>query len=336
MKIMVFDVAAETVGALSVLNDFYNDFKADVENEYIFIVSKPKLREMENIKVLRYPWIKKSWLHRLYFDNFIAPKLIQVHKVDEVLSLQNVIIPNTKVKQKVYVHNSLPFVEYRFTFTENRLLWVYQNILSKIMFYSMKKANKVIVQTEWMKKACIEKIKIKSEKVEVMPPKINIEVKKYFKHTKESLSTFFYPASGFDFKNHKIFINTCLELKALGIDNYRIILTLDGRENEVISDLFEQVKLHKLPIDFIGNISREKVYDYYSESVLIFPSYIESSPLPLTEAKMHGTPILCSDCAFSHEILDDYEKVRFFNPFKYEELANEIKQIIDSNIHRVN
>lgn len=328
MNIMVFDVPAESGGALSVLKYFYSEYKADENNNYIFVVSKPEMKEAHNIKVLRYPWIKKSWLHRLYFDSLIAPKLIREHEVDEVLSLQNVIIPHTKIKQTVYVHNSLPFAEYRFSIIENRLLWIYQNILSKGIFKSIKNANKVIVQTQWMKKACVERLNINSEKIEVMPPKINIEVIKHFIPTKESLSTFFYPASGVEFKNHKVIVDTCLEMKKLGIHNYKVIFTLKGDENKKISDLYKKVKEQGVPIDFIGSISRDIVFEYYSNTVLIFPSYIETVGLPLIEAKLHGTPILVSDCAFSHEILEGYDKVEYFNPFNSSELTKEMCKMI--------
>ena len=39
MRIMVFDVPAESGGALSVLHEFYNEFKLDQENEYIFVLN---------------------------------------------------------------------------------------------------------------------------------------------------------------------------------------------------------------------------------------------------------------------------------------------------------
>lgn len=328
MKIMVFDVPAESGGALSVLNDFYNEYKTYKTNNYIFVVSKPDLKEISNIKVLRYPWIKKSWLHRLYFDNFVAPKIIREYDVDEVISLQNIIVPHTKINQTVYVHNSLPFAEYRFSIAENRLLWVYQNILSKSIYKSIKKASKVIVQTEWMKKACVEMVRVDGAKIEVMPPKINIEVMKHFKPTKENLSTFFYPASGVEFKNHKIIVDACLELKEAGIVNYRVVFTLKGDENKSVSALYKKVKEHDLPVDFIGSISRDAVFDYYSKSVLVFPSYIETVGLPLIEAKMYRAPILASDCAFSHEILDGYDAVQYFNPFNSGELREKISKAI--------
>jgi glycosyltransferase involved in cell wall biosynthesis len=330
MNIMVFDVPAESGGALSVLNDFYNEYKANKKNNYIFVVSKPELEETENIKIMRFPWVKKSWLHRLYFDNFIANKLVKEYKTDEVLSLQNIIIPHTDIYQTVYIHNSLPFVNYRFSITENTLLWIYQNILSRIIYNSIIKANKVIVQTEWMKKECVRKLKVSESKIEVIPPKINIVVKKYFESTHDSLTTFFYPASGVAFKNHKLIIETCLKFQIEGIKEYKVVLTLDGNENKNILRLFEIAKENNLPIAFIGNISREQVFDYYSKSTLIFPSYIETVGLPLIEAKIHKTPILASDCPYSHEILDGYEQVNFFDPFSIESLYKKLSLLVSN------
>ena len=162
MRIMVFDVPAESGGALSVLHEFYNEFKLDQENEYIFVLSVPELKETSNIKIIRFPWIKKSWGYRLYFDHFIAPRLIKEYEIDQVLSLQNITIPRTKVYQSVFVHNALPFSEHRFSFVENRLLWVYQNIIGKNIMRSITKADHVIVQTRWMKKKCVEQLKVMS------------------------------------------------------------------------------------------------------------------------------------------------------------------------------
>ena len=57
MNIMVFDVPAATVGALSILNDFYDEVKIhqDKSINWIFVLSKPNIEETENIKVLRFP-----------------------------------------------------------------------------------------------------------------------------------------------------------------------------------------------------------------------------------------------------------------------------------------
>lgn len=327
MKIMVFDVPAESGGALSVLHDFYNEYKLDQENEYVFVVSFPELQETLNIKVLRYPWIKKSWVHRLYFDHFVAPKLVKEYKVDKVLSLQNILIPHVKVHQSVFVHNALPFSEYRFSFNENKL-WIYQNIIGKNIMKSVKKADHVIIQTDWMKKKIIEQLNINAEKIEIKRPKIDIEIKEHFQETKVGLSTFFYPASGVVFKNHKVIVDACLKLKEDGINNYRVIFTLKGNENKHIASLYNIVGKNQLPIKFIGNISREEVFHFYAKSTLLFPSYIETVGLPLLEAKMHKGIVLASDCPFSHEILDGYEKAYFFDAFNTDKLVKLMLKLI--------
>lgn len=89
MRTLVYDVAADSGGAATVLQSFYEEFKKDTENEYIFVLSVYKLPETDNIKVLNFPEVKKSMLHRLYFDHFVAHKLVKKYKADRVLSLQN-------------------------------------------------------------------------------------------------------------------------------------------------------------------------------------------------------------------------------------------------------
>lgn len=329
MRIMVFDVPAESGGALSVLHEFYNEFKLDQENEYIFVLSLPELKETSNIKVLRFPWIKKSWGHRLYFDHIIAAKLIKEYDIDKVLSLQNVIIPHTAVHQSVFVHNALPFSEYRFRLKEDKLLWVYQNIIGKNIIKSIKKSDHVIVQTNWMKNIFVEKLNVYDEKIEVKQSKVDIEIKDQFRATKDSLSTFFYPASGVIFKNHKVIVDACLKLKENGINEYKVVFTLKGDENRNITKIYNLAKDNHLPIEFKGSISRERVFNHYTKSILLFPSYIETVGLPLIEARTHNTLILSSNSDYAHEVLNGYGKVEFFNPFSVDDLFHKMKLMIE-------
>lgn len=327
MNIMVFDVPAEGGGALSILSEFYNEVKSkrDKSIKWIFVLSTPSFQETEYIKVLRFPWVKKSWGHRFFFDNVIAPQLIKKYNVDEVFSLQNVIVPRTDVKQTLYLHQPLPFIEHKFSFSENKLFWIYQNIISKNIFSSIKKADKVIVQTEWMRKACIQKTNIDSEKVVIMPPQIKIDDISLFQKSKESLSTFFYPASELKYKNHEIVVEACKRLKDEGFNDYRIIFTLKGNENDHITKLYREALENDLPINFVGKLQREVVFNYYANSVLLFPSYIETFGLPLLEAKLYKSVIIASNSEFSHEILDNYENVYFFDPFNSLQLSNLMK-----------
>jgi len=332
MKRMVFDVPATASGALTVLEEYYKRAvkSANTGVQWTFVISTPEMEETENVRVLRYPWVKKSWLHRLFFDCFVAPQLVRKQNPDEILSLENVTIPFVrKFKQVLYVHQSLPFVEYKFGFKENMLYWTYQNIIGRFIIRSIRKADEIIVQTNWMKEACCQKAKVSPSKIRVEPPELNIEVKKYFTLEASSLRTFFYPASPNSHKNHRIILEACKKLKELGIDDYRVVLTLNGHENEYALELYEKAQRDGLPIEFIGSLKREEVYEWYSKSVLIFPSYIETFGLPLLEAKLHKAPIIASDTLFSHEILDDYENVWFFEPFDADELCKAILDVVN-------
>lgn len=321
MKKIVFDVPAESGGALTVLNQYYTLAKSEELTDWIFVISTPNLLEQKNIKIIKYPWIKKSWFHRLFFDKIVAPRLVNKYQVDEVLSLQNIIIPRVKIPQVLYLHQSLPFSEKKYHLFENFKFWMYQNVISLLIYDSIRKSDKVIVQTQWMLDAIVEKIGIDESKIEIQQPIFNIKVKEKYTQKKRKDNLFFYPAGPFEYKNHILLLKACMELKKMKINNYKIVLSLKGDENNHLKNIYNKVKSEGLPIEFVGPMGIEEVYNYYCKSVLIFPSYIETFGLPLLEAKMHESPILASNCAFSKEILSDYRSVKFFDPFNEKELT---------------
>jgi glycosyltransferase involved in cell wall biosynthesis len=334
-NILVYDVAASSSGALSVLNDFYNEVKNydDKRINWIFVISTPQLDETENIKVVRLPWVKKSWIHRLFCDYFTAPKFIKKHNIDKVFSLQNVLVPSINVPQVLYLHQSLPFAEYRFKITENFHLWIYQNVISRLIFSGIKKAEKTIVQTNWMKEACIDKTEVKEDKIIVIPPIINIVPEKLFSYQNMQIPTFIYPASPQVYKNHQIIIEACKQLSEEGITNYQVIFTLTGEENKLSRKLLKETKDNDLPIEFIGSIPREELFEWYTKAILIFPSYIETFGLPLLEAKMHRAPVIIADTKFGREIFEDYPKASIC---VFSEELKEFCEILKTFIKRIN
>lgn len=321
MRIIVFDVPAEHGGALSVLNEYYHKACDDKKNEWIFIISKPELLERENVKVINLPWVKKSWFHRLYFDKFYSGRFVKKYNPDRILSLQNTVVKNRGVFQELYVHQPLPFCEKRFTFRDNKIFWVYQNIISKMIFSSVRKADKVIVQTIWMRDAVCEKAKISKDKVCVEQPNVIVPEGLSYKETADNL--FFYPASAAAYKNHNVIYKAASLLVEKGYENFKIILTIDKPLN-----FTEDFKSIEDKIEFCGRIAREQVFEHYLNSVLLFPSYIETFGLPLKEARNFNTPIIASDCAFSKDVLIGYENVSYFNPFDSIQLCNHMKSFI--------
>ncbi len=332
MKIMVFAVPAGSGGALTILKQYHQKALQDNKNEWFFVVSTPDIAETSTVKILKYPWVKKSWFHRLFFDLFVAKHIAKKYGADEVLSLQNVVVWGLDVKQTLYLHLPLPFIDKRYSIFKDFKFWVYQNLIGKMIYKSVERADKVIVQTEWIKEACLKKVRTDPKKFQVEHPEVHVEVKKYYERPSDHPVLFFYPANSLKYKNHELIVEAAQMLQQKGVNEFKVIFTLGGRENGHIKELFRKVKDNDLPIEFIGSISLEEVYEYYGKSILVFPSHIETFGLPLLEAKMHHAPVLASDRAFSREILSNYEKVKYFDPHDHIQLFRLMEDMIANDL----
>ena len=330
MNIMVFDVAAEGGGALSVLTDYYNEYCKDIKNNYYLVLGKPHFEQRSNIKIINKSWIKKSWFHRLFFDLFSAKSLVKRHEINRVVSLQNIIIPFLNVPQTVLVHNALPFSEYKIKFSDSPKLWFYQNIIGALIRQSCKKADDIIVQTNWMKRKIIEQVNVNRNNIIVKPPVVKMSNAGKFLDTFENRKTFFYPAGAGVYKNHRVIVEACKKLKNENINDYEIVFTLNGNENNNISRIKRTIDNEKLPIHFVGVLPKGKVFDFYQKSILLFPSNIETIGLPLLEARSFNTPIIVADCEYSRDVLREYSNTTYFDPIDPEELSINMQDSIQN------
>lgn len=318
MKVLVVDFAASERGALSILKEYYDEISNDKDNEYYFLLNDYYIEEKSNIHVIKLNKYK-NWICRLYFDLFKGRKIINKIKPDIVLSLQNTIIKGINIKQILYMHQSIPFQnikKFSFFKKEEVKLAIIQNMMSIFIKSSIKNADKIIVQTNWIKESIIKKLNILPNKIEVINP--NVKISEPIKSNGIKYNRFFYPTSDEVYKNNNIFYEVCDLLNKDGITNYSVELTIDGFSNNNINK--------------IGKIDREDVFKKYSESILVFPSYIETYGLPLLEARKSNAIIFASDTPFSHEILDGYENAYFFNPFSPVELKELMIKSINNEI----
>lgn len=327
MNILVYSVAADSGGALSILMDFYKKFRENKANHYYFVISTPYLEECDNVTVLRFPQIKKGWGHRFLFEYLRAPRLIRKYHIDEVFSLTNTVIPFTDVKQILYLQQCLPFIEYHFSWKKSKMLWIYQNIIGYMIKRSVRRAHQIIVQTKWMKESVSQVVGKSMNTICVKRPDINLEEVNRFSGFRES-TIFFYPAGPFLYKNHMLILRACRRLQEENILCYRIYFTLAGMENAYAIMLKNYVQKYKLPVEFIGTLKREEVFKMYSQSVLLFPSYVETLGMPLIEARAAGCPILATDASFSREVLSGYKEADLFDKDDWKSLYQKMRLII--------
>ena len=333
MKILVYDVAAEDGGGLFVLKNFYEEALNSIEKypdvEWVFITSYCILQPRDGVQVINYEWIKKSWMHRLYFEEFIIQKVIKDLKIDIIISLQNTTIKRIKLDQYVYLHQSLQFCPKKFSLfkQEEYKLAIRQKFICGMYKKGLKKAKHIYVQTKWIKTATEKWISCKKEKITVVPVNVENFMNKKMDNTYMSSKKFFYPARAELYKNHEVIVEACKVLWEKGFREYKVIFTMNKDENSYSKHIAEKSK--NLPIEFIGKLPYEKIWDFYQSTILVFPSYLETCGLPLLEAKQVGAYILASHMPFSHEALEDYENVSYFDYSNAEELAKEMKEIIE-------
>ncbi|AOA02779.1 glycosyltransferase [Carnobacterium maltaromaticum] len=332
MKIIVNDIAADrnSGGAFTVLQSIYNTIKEyDTQNEWIFLLADNYFEETENIKILTFPDIKKSWIKRLLFDFYTGKKIINDLKGDVLFSLQNTSVIGVDSKQIVYLHQSIPYQkEKQFSFFKKveRKLAIYQKLIGPFINFSLKKADTVIVQTFWMKKSVNKKLKNKVN-IEVVSPTVDLP-SSYVKTSNASLNTtqFFFPAYNYFYKNHAIIFEAIMLLESRGITDFTVFLTLDSQEKSLFPD--------SKNVKFIGKLSLESVYANYKNKVLIFPSYIETFGLPLLEARLCNTIILAADTDFAREVLDGYHNSYLFDYQNPEMLATYMEDCINAKIQQ--
>lgn len=318
MRIIVSDVAAQMGGAIVILKGLYNYIKGnDHENEWIFLLSQPFVEESGNIKVILYENVKKSPVHRLFYDRFEGRKLEKKYAPDLFFSLQNNLFKGVKTPQAVYMQQSLPFQDIKnfspFKKGEFKSFY-YQHIVGSSIKKSLPYAERIVVQTKWIRDAVIAKCGIDADKILVVNPEFKpVERSSDIKFDNRS---FFAPITEVTYKNMDCIAKACEMLES---EDFSVDVTFEG------TSPYKK-------INYLGYIDREKLDIHYQSSVMIYPSYIETFGLPMAEAASAGTVVLASDCPFSHEILDCYENAYFFDPFKPAELADLMRKVIAGEI----
>lgn len=312
MKVLVICTNATEGGALTILRSFIKEAEGDDSNRYIFLTSVNITVKSPNTQILKVK--RPGWVRRIYFEFVGCKRYIEKIHPDLVLSLQNT-LPNMKVSKKyLYVHQALPFQNirrYSLFKKEERGLAIRQQILGARIKKSCRRADKIIVQTKWMKKAIISSCSVEQSKIEVRRPVLYISNKILKKKTNINYHSFFYPTSHYLYKNNDALINAANILIKNGITDFRLELTLDGISTKNIK--------------YLGQISHDEVMKKYKESVLVFPSLFESYGLPLAEARLLGGIILAADTPYSREVLNDYDNVVFFDPIDVAKIAEAMK-----------
>lgn len=322
-------------GILTIYKECLNYVNSNLNSKYrvIALVHNRNLfeiKKLKNIEFIEFADSKKSWLKRCWYEYYYFKKLSKQLKPYLWLSLHDM-TPNVKTeKLAVYCHNSTPFFKMKFKQIKyDKKVYLFSKFYKYLYRINIKRNNFIIVQQNWIAKKFKEMYSVTN--LLVAPPNVECNSNNFLEKDIVEKNSFFYPSFPRVFKNFEIICKAAEYLEKEGINNFKIYLTIDGSENLYSREIVEKYKKLKT-IKFIGLLSREKVYEYYSKvECLIFPSKLETWGLPITEFKEFNKPMIVANLEYAYETVGDYEKVFFFNPTDAENLKNKIKLVLEKD-----
>lgn len=315
--IFINNTAATSGGALTILREFIENVANKCNKNYIFYIfctADLKHYESDNIKIIN-NINAKSWKNRIIWDSYGLKRWSKENNInpDLIISLQNTgVLGFKKVPKFIYVHQSLPYyteIKWNLLNKEERLYWLYKHVYKYFIQVAIRNA-KVIVQTEWMKRAVSDIHKKHKDDIYIIPPTIMpIDKNNISTIDKKEDIMLFYPASACIYKNHKVIVDAIKLLKEKNFSkSIKLYLTLD-ESSQYVNELKSYIRANELyeNIKFIGYLNYDDILAYYNTcDIVVFPSYIETYGLPLIEAAQFNKPIVASDLDYSKEVLKNY------------------------------
>jgi len=184
-----------------------------------------------------------------------------------------------------------------------------------------KYVKKFIVQTPTMKSLLKEMLGVEA----MVSPFVSLS-NLYAEPRMEDRDDFIYVASGEPHKNHRMLIESWVNLAQKGFFP-RLCLTLDPCSCAGLLAVIDvKKKQYNLRVDNLGCLSTDELKQQYLQSgTLIYPSLLESFGLPLIEAKSAGLKVVASELDYVRDILDPDET---FNPYSSVSIAKAVARLM--------
>lgn len=323
-------------GTLTILREclsFLSGSKWTKKYRIVALVHKKELALYPNIEYVEIPDTVKSWWRRLWCEYvtmyFLSKRWDPVYLW---FSLHDT-TPNVQTeRQAVYCQTSFPFLKCRWQD------WIFDY---KIVLFSLftrfayqiniKRNRYLIVQANWLRKGLADMFRLPQDRFIVAPPELKIPRNISSFSTKECF-TFFFPATPDCHKNfEQLSEATRLLEEELGRGKFQVWITINGKENRYTRWLYQ--KWGKLDsLKFFGFMNKEKLYATYTATdCLVFPSWVETWGLPISEFAVFGKPMLLADLPYAYETAAGCSNVAFFNPSDPQILKEQMKWLIQKD-----
>jgi glycosyltransferase involved in cell wall biosynthesis len=336
-KIVISAVNLTEMGTLSILKDCLTYMAAELSDHYeiVALVHKKSLFDIPGIRYYEFPRIKRSWLRRVYYEYFGFKSLSKELRAFLWFSLYDMSANVVARRRAVYCHNPAPFYPLKVgeVFVDPKFAlfnWFY------IYLYgiNIKSNDFVIVQQQWLREEF--KRRFGNLNIVVAQPawdqKTTPASTPNLNSSSRKSTTFFYPSFPRMHKNMEVIGLAAEILIKRGISDFTVYLTMSGTENRYATKVVKRFG-HLKQIKFLGLLSRQQVYEYYSKvDCLIFPSKLETWGLPITEFQQFNKPMLVADCKYAAETIGGYGKAAFFKPDDPLTLADQMERTVQGRL----
>lgn len=329
----------------------------DAENQYFVFLRKSDFESLDLPK--NFTKVSADFHWYTLVEQLKMPGLLEKYKLD-LVHLPHFNVPLFyKGKFVVTIHDLIhQKVSMRRATTHDPLFYkLKQYGYSKVIDNAIKKSQKILTVSDFVKKEILEKWEIPTDKIVVTSEAVgeNIvaitktisdeKIQKVLKKFRISDPFIFYIGNAHPHKNIERLIQAFLVLQRhpelvsgpkeipdrVHSDRESLKLVLSGHDHY----FWERIKKENQHpgIIYTGFVSDEEMVTLYkSAAAFVMPSLEEGFGIPLLEAMACGCPVVSSDAASLPEIGGD--ACLYFNPKDINDMVEKISQILEDSVLR--
>lgn len=285
---------------------------ADVEKKSIEVKMIPK-SILRLSKRLGFD-LETTWKNYPLYINFKAKKRDREGIWHFSHQQQAFLLNYIKIKKSVItVHDIIPIA------SPYKLSSLPGQILFRLASRSIKKASRVIADSEHTKKDIVKYLGYPAEKIDVVYLGIDRGTFKKRKVKKEKKFTVLYVGSEMPRKNVKTLLLALEKVK-----DVRFVKCGQAHWPGAREELVKLAKELNLDFDFKDYVE-DLAAEYNKADLVVMPSFYEGFGFPVLEAMACGCPVVCSSATSLPELAGDAALI--FNPNNVDELTEKIKKV---------
>jgi glycosyltransferase involved in cell wall biosynthesis len=302
---------------------------------------------LENIefKIIKGWYKRDDLIRKILWEKFWLPKQVRKDKCQTFFSpYQSATVFSEKIKHILFVHDVIPniFPEYLNNFRKK----VYYGLVNK----AIKKATRIITNSEFSKKDIVKICKINPDKISVVyldcDPIFRKEVgesdriKILNKYNLKLSDKYVFNFGGVDVRKNverviKAYGKLASEIKnipdlVIGGNFNKHLIPLVTDVEEVIEGVVEKYQLDKNLFKTIGFVEQEDLASLYqSAEVFIYPSLYEGFGMPILEGMVSKVPVVTSNTTSIPEVISEQAGYLVDDPTSINEIKIQLQKALE-------